>query len=141
VSVRAIYEGRLTNDDLNGPPDTMNKHELLKRTKIYALRVIKAVQALPHDEVGDVLGRQLLRAGTSVGANYRAACRAKSTADFVNKLKIVEEECDESLYWMELLVESGVIQLRRLEMLMREGDELLAIFVSAIKTIRAVRQS
>jgi four helix bundle protein len=115
----------------------MNKHELLKRTKSYALRVITAVQALPKDDVSTVLGRQLLRAGTSVGANYRAACRAKSTADFVNKLKIVEEECDESIYWMELLVDSGKIQLRRLELLMNEADQLLAIFVSAIKTTRA----
>lgn len=119
----------------------MNKHELLKRTKMYALRVIKAVQALPRDDVASILGRQLLRAGTSVGANYRAACRAKSTADFVNKLKIVEEECDESLYWMELLIESGLIQLRRLELLIQEGDQLLAIFVSAIKTTRTARQS
>ena len=117
----------------------MNKHELLKRTKLYALRVIKAVQALPRDDVRGVLGRQLLRAGTSVGANYRAACRAKSTADFVNKLKIVEEECDESLYWMELLIESGLIQLRRLELLIQEGDGLLSLFVSAIKTTRATR--
>ena len=119
----------------------MNKQELLKRTKGYALRVIKAVQAMPRNDVGDVLGRQLLRAGTSVGANYRAACRAKSTADFVNKPKIVEEECDESLYWMELLVESGVLSLRRLELLMQESDELLAIFVAAIKTTRTGRQS
>lgn len=119
----------------------MTKYELLKRTKTYALRVIKTVQALPRNDVGDVLGRQLLRAGTSVGANYRAACRAKSTADFVNKLKIVEEECDESLYWMELMIESGLIRLRRLELLMQEGDELLAIFVSAIKTTRTPRQS
>ncbi|MBI2517474.1 MAG: four helix bundle protein [Opitutae bacterium] len=117
----------------------MNKQELLKRTKTYALRVIKAVQALPHDDISTVLGRQLLRAGTSVGANYRAACRAKSTADFVNKLKIVEEECDESLYWMELLIESGIIALRRFEQLMREGDELLAIIVAAIKTTRTAR--
>jgi four helix bundle protein len=115
----------------------MNKQELLKRTKTYALRVIKTVQALPRDDISAVLGRQLLRAGTSVGANYRAACRAKSTADFVNKLKIVEEECDESLYWMELLIESGLIQLRRLELLMQESDELLSIFVSAIRTTRA----
>lgn len=117
----------------------MTKYELLKRTKTYALRVIKAVQALPRNDVSDVLGRQLLRAGTSVGANYRAACRAKSTTDFVNKLKIVEEECDESLYWMELMIESGLIRLRRLELLMQEGDELLAIFVSAIKTTRSSR--
>jgi four helix bundle protein len=119
----------------------MTKQELLKRTKAYALRIIKAVQALPRDEVSDILGRQLLRAGTSVGANYRAACRAKSTADFVNKLKIVEEECDESLYWMELLVEAGIAQLSRLRLLMDEGDQLVAIFVAAIKTSRAGRPS
>jgi four helix bundle protein len=119
----------------------MNKQELLLRTKTFALRVVKAVQALPRDEVALVLGRQLLRAGTSVGANYRAACRAKSTADFINKLKICEEECDESLYWLELLVEAGLIPPRRVEALMREGDELLAIFVAAIKTTRAARQS
>ena len=119
----------------------MNKHELLQRTKMYALRVIKAVQALPRDGVSATLGRQLLRAGTSVGANYRAACRAKSTADFVNKLKIVEEECDESMYWMELLVEAGLLPMRRLDALMREAGELVAIFVSAIKTSRAVARS
>ncbi len=117
----------------------MTKQEFLQRTKAYALRVIKAVQALPRDDVAEILGRQLLRAGTSVGANYRAACRAKSTADFVNKLKIVEEECDESLYWMELLVESETLPLRRLEALMREGDEILSIIVSAIKSTRAAR--
>ena len=119
----------------------MNKHELLKRTKTYALRVIKAVQALPRDDVSTILGRQLLRAGTSVGANYRAACRAKSTADFVNKLKIVEEECDESVYWMELLIEAGLLPLRRLDALIREADELLSIFVSAIKTTRTARRA
>lgn len=117
----------------------MTKQELLQRTKAYALRVIKAVQALPRDDVAGILGRQLLRAGTSVGANYRAACRAKSSADFINKLKIVEEECDESLYWMELLVESGILPLRRLEALAREGDEILSIIVSAIKSMRATR--
>jgi four helix bundle protein len=115
----------------------MNKYDLLKRTKAYALRVIKTVQALPSDNVTPVLGRQLLRAGTSVGANYRAACRAKSTADFVNKLKIVEEECDESIYWMELLIEAGLLPLQRLDALIKEGDELLSIFVSSIKTTRA----
>jgi four helix bundle protein len=115
----------------------MNKQELLKRTKTYALRVIKTVQALPRNDISAVLGRQLLRAGTSVGANYRAACRAKSTADFLHKLKIVEEECDESLYWMELLIEAGLLPLRRLDALIHEADELLSIFVSAIKTTRS----
>ncbi|MFI5356387.1 MAG: four helix bundle protein [Opitutales bacterium] len=117
----------------------MTKNELLQRTKIYALRVIRAVQALPGDQVAGILGRQLIRAGTSVGANYRAACRAKSPADFVNKLKIVEEECDESLYWMELLVESGLLPARRLSALMREGNELLSNTVAALRTSRTVR--
>lgn len=111
----------------------MNKEEMKSRTKKYALRVIKAVQALPNDRVGNVLGSQLLRSGTSVGANYRAVCRAKSAADFQNKLKIVEEECDESLFWMELLVESGVMTLRKLGELMKEGDEILRMVVAALK--------
>jgi four helix bundle protein len=117
----------------------MNKEEMKARTKKYALRVIKAVQSLSDDRVANVLGAQLLRAGTSVGANYRAACRAKSTADFVNKLKIVEEEGDESLFWMELLVESGLTAERKLAELMKEGDEIVAMIVAAIKTTRLNR--
>src|SRR5688572_29065363 len=105
----------------------MTQEELLHRTKVFALRVIKAVRALPGDDVSRVLGRQLLRSGTSVGANYRAACRAKSSADFVNKLKIVEEECDESVYWMELLVDSGLLTKSKLGALMQEAGELLAL--------------
>ena len=88
------------------------------------------------DRVANVLGSQLLRSGTSVGANYRAACRAKSTADFVNKLKIVEEEGDESLFWMELLVESGITPEQKLGALMKEGDEIVSIVVAALKTTR-----
>lgn len=114
----------------------MTKEEMKSRTKKYALRVIKAVQSLPRDRVADILGGQLLRAGTSVGANYRAACRAKSTADFVNKLKIVEEEGDESLFWMELLVESGITPQHKLSELMKEGDEIVSIVVAALKTTR-----
>lgn len=115
----------------------MTEAEMLQRTKKFAVRVIKVVQALPRAEVAGILGRQMLRAGSSVGANYRAACRAKSSADFINKLKIVEEECDETVYWMELLVEAGCLPQRRLESLMREAGELLAIVVSSIKTVRA----
>lgn len=115
----------------------MTKQEMKLRTKQYALRVVKAVQALPENRVANVLGNQLLRAGTSVGANYRAVCRAKSAADFVNKLKIVEEECDESLFWMEVLIESGIIAEKRFGQLMKEADEILAIVVSAAKTTRA----
>jgi four helix bundle protein len=110
----------------------MTKHEMKTRTKRYGLRVIKAVQALPQDRIVNVLGAQLPRCGTSVGANYRVACRAKST-DFINKLKIVEEEADESLCWMEMLVESGVMLARRLSALMHEGDEILSIVVASLK--------
>jgi four helix bundle protein len=136
---------RFTKEDLRitiSAAITMTKTEMLQRTKAFALRVIKAVRALPEkDDVAGVLGRQLLRSGTSVGANYRAVCRAKSTADFINKLKIVEEECDESLYWMELLVESGSMVASRLEALMQEADELLAITVAALRTTRLNRKS
>ena len=102
----------------------MTREEMKARTKKYALRVIKAVQALPNDRVAQVLSTQFLRAGTSVGANYRAACRAKSTTDFVNKLEIVEEEGDESLFGMELRVESGITPQQKLGELMKEGDEI-----------------
>ena len=109
----------------------MTKEEMKTRTKRYGLRVIKTVQALPNNQVANVLGSQLLRSGTSVGANYRAACRAKSTADFINKLKIVEEESDESIYWMELLVESDLMPMKRLAALMKEGDEIVSIIVAS----------
>ncbi len=119
----------------------MTKDEMQQRTKAFALRVIKAVNALPAGKVADVLGRQLLRSGTSVGANDRAACRAKSTSDFVNKLKIVEEESDETLYGMEPLVESGEFPRRRLASLMQESSEILSIIVSALRTTRTRQQT
>ncbi len=115
----------------------MTPEELKQRTKTFGLRVIRAVQALPRNDVARALGNQLLRAGTSVGANYRAACRGKSRPDFINKLKIAEEECDESLYWMELLVKSALIPARRLTLLQQEGAEILSIFVASLRTTRA----
>ena len=88
-------------------------HDDLKdRTKRFALSVIRLCESLPKGKRADVIGRQLLRCGTSVGANYRAACRARSAAEFVAKMGIVEEECDECLYWMELLVEAGLVSER-----------------------------
>jgi len=114
----------------------MDKEELKNRTKQFALRVVRLVEALPRGRTADVLGRQLLRSGTSVGANYRAACRAKSTADFISKMGTVEEESDESLFWMELLVEAEIVKAERLEALMKEGDELLAITVASINTAK-----
>jgi four helix bundle protein len=100
---------------------------------------VKLCSALPSHWVAQTLGKQLLRSGTSVGANYRAVCRAKSNADFINKLRIVEEECDESLFWMELLVENGLIKPARLKKLMQEANELLAIVVASSKTARSSR--
>ena len=114
----------------------MTREEMKARTKAYAVRIVKLVQSLPRNRECDVLGSQLLRAGTSVGANYRAVCRAKSTADFINKLRIVEEECDESLYWIEVLVELGLAKPHLIARLRKEADEIIAIVVSSIKTAR-----
>ena len=114
----------------------MNSDELKKRTKAFALSVIRLVESLPRGQTADVIGRQILRAGTSVGANYRAACRAKSNADFISKMGTVEEEADESLYWMELLIEAEIVKLVQLEPLMKEADELLAITVASINTAK-----
>jgi len=114
----------------------VDKEQFKKRTKAYALRVIKVVDALPNTQSSKVLGGQLLRSGTSVGANYRAAARAKSSADFISKMGTVEEECDESLYWMELIIEDGLVGGERLADLMAEGDEILAMTVSSIRTAR-----
>jgi four helix bundle protein len=117
----------------------MTTQELKERTFKFGSRVIKAVEALPKTETARILGRQLLRAGTSVGANYRAAARARSRADFVAKLGVVEEECDESAYWMEMIVERKLLKPRRLNDLREEANELLAITVASIKTARCAR--
>ncbi|HEY5041413.1 MAG TPA: four helix bundle protein [Verrucomicrobiae bacterium] len=114
----------------------MTRDEMKKRTKAFANRVVKLCSALPENWIARTLGKQLLRSGTSVGANYRAVCRAKSNLDFINKLRIVEEECDESLFWMELLVDNNLVKAGRLHELMKEADELLAIVVSSAKTAR-----
>jgi four helix bundle protein len=114
----------------------MTREEMKARTKAYANRVVKLCLALPNNWVAQTLGKQLLRSGTSVGANYRAVCRAKSNLDFINKLRIVEEECDESLFRMELLVDNNLVKRSRLAGLMQEGDEILAIVVSSTKTAR-----
>ncbi len=119
----------------------MTREDMKARTKAYANRVVKLVQALPVNEAARMLGRQLLRSGTSVGANYRAVCRAKSRADFINKLRIVEEECDESLFWMELLVDNNLITAARMKDLMTEGNEMLAIIVASAKTARTTERA
>jgi four helix bundle protein len=119
----------------------MTPEELKKRTKDIALRIINAAESLPKGKTGEVIGRQLLRSGTSVGANYRSACRARSSADFISKMAIIEEEADESIYWMELLVEGGLLEEQRLKDVVTEANELLAITVCSINTARKGRRS
>ena len=114
----------------------MDKGGLKQRTKQYALRVIKLVRALPNNQEGWVLGKQLIRSGTSVGANYRAACRARSTAEFVAKLGIVIEEADESAFWLELIIESELMKRELVENLLKETDEITAIMVSSSNTVK-----
>ncbi len=114
----------------------MTPEELKARAKAFALKIIALVGTLPRNQVGQVIGNQLLRAGTSVGANYRAACRAQSHPTFQAKLAIVEEEADETLYWLELLADSGVVKAERLRDLLKEADELLAIFTASRKTAK-----
>jgi four helix bundle protein len=115
----------------------MTREDMKLRTKAYASRIVKLCSALPKDWVLRTLRQQLLRCGTSVGANYRAVCRAKSHADFIHKLRIVEEECDESFFWMELVIENGLVKPIRLKQLMAETNEILAIVVASAKTARS----
>ena len=114
----------------------MNPTELKQRTKDFDKRVVKIIESLPKNTTTSVIGRQLLRSATSVGANYRAVCRAKSRADFISKLGIIEEECDESLYWLEMLIETNQIKPASVSHLMTEGEEILAIVVASAKTAR-----
>jgi four helix bundle protein len=120
----------------NQERNSMEPKDLKQRTKKFALRIIRLVESLPRGKITDVIGKQLLRSGTSVGANYRSACRAKSTADFISKMGTVEEEADESIYWMELLIESGLISKDEVGELLDEADQIVAITVSSIKTAR-----
>ena len=114
----------------------MTPDELKRRTKEFTVRIIRLAEALPRGRSSDVIAKQIVRCGASVGANYRAACRARSEADFAAKMKIVEEEADESLYWMEILAASGLMPKVRLAGLMKEADELLSITVASINTVK-----
>ena len=114
----------------------MTTEEMKKRTKRFGIAVIELCALLPDSLVAQVIGKQLLKSGTSVGANYRAACRAKSKADFISKLGIVEEETDESAYWLEVLTEAGILPAGATEGLIKEANEILSIVVSSIKTAK-----
>ncbi|MFH0988644.1 MAG: four helix bundle protein [bacterium] len=110
--------------------------DLKERTKRFALSILRIVETVPRGMVSDVLCRQIIRSATSVGANYRAACRARSRADFISKICIVEEETDETMYWLELLKESGIVGNDLFHRLHREASELLAIFIASKLTAR-----
>ncbi len=112
----------------------MNEPQMKDRTKQFALRILKMADALPTSRSGNAIANQLVRSGTSVAANYRALCRSKSRADFVNKTSIVEEEADESGFWLELIVDAGLMRPTRVKPLLAEASELTAILVASRKT-------
>ncbi len=120
--------------------EAMDYENLKKRTKSFALQIIHLVESLPNNKVCNIIGNQLLRSATSVGANYRAGCRAKSRADFISKMGTVEEEADETAYWLELLLESGQKNDNQLNLALREADEILSITIASIKTAKRGRK-
>ena len=117
----------------------MNEIQLKNRTKEFAKNIIKLCRKLPNNREGRLIGNQLFRAGTSVAANYRAACRGRSKAEFVSKLAIVEEEADESMFWLELINEMSISGESLVDDLIKESDEIVAIVVSSIRTTKKNR--
>ena len=113
---------------------TLNREELKQRTKQFGLRVMKLCDALPRSRSANVIANQLLRSATSVGVNYRSACRARSSADWINKLGVVIEEADESAYWLELIIEGELLPVAKVAALLKEADELTAIFTASQMT-------
>lgn len=146
MAVKAtLGKGDLNMTEENKTPDIVPRSELrlprskdvLKvRTKQFALRIIRLAGTLPETQEGRIIRGQLLRCGTSVGANYRSARRARSTADFIHKMGIVEEEADETMYWMELIVESGLMKEKIISELYKEADEIVSMVVASINTAR-----
>ncbi len=117
----------------------MDKGQMCERTKAFALRVVRMVDALPRTRSAEVLGKQVLRSATSVGANYRSAQRGRSKAEFISKLGIVEEEADETAYWLELLAASGHVAPTRMAALIQECGEITAIVVASIRTAKRTK--
>jgi four helix bundle protein len=119
--------------------EVCKQEDLRNRTKRFALRIVRLFQHPPHSTEAQVLGKQVLRSGTSVGANYRAAGRARSKAEFISKIGVVVEEIDETVFWLECLVESGIVREELLSGLKQEAEELLAIFAASERTAKASR--
>ena len=117
--------------------NTLDKADAMKlRTKQFAIRIVAVVRSLPRTREGDVIGKQLLRSGTAVAANYRAVCRSRSHAEFISKMNIVVEETDETVFWLELLADTGVVAAEKLVLLLKEGNELLAICAASLRTAK-----
>jgi four helix bundle protein len=133
--LRIVYDGGHFPRD-NPETNLMTPEQLKMRTKKFGIRTVKVVEKLPTKRSATTIGQQLLRCGTSVGANYRAACRARSDAEFRAKLGICEEEADEAIYWLELVIELGYIKGSQLNDLNKEANAILAIIVASIKTSR-----
>jgi four helix bundle protein len=114
----------------------MRKEELKKRTKHFALKIINLVENLPDTKAGRTIGNQIIRSGTSVAANYRVACKARSNADFISKITFIEEECDETQFWLELIAETNLVKKEKLQDMLKEADELTAFFTASGKTAR-----
>ena len=112
----------------------MTREEMYERTMQFSVRIVRMVKAMPRGIAEDVIAKQLTKSATSIGANYREACHGKSTADFVSKLKIIEGEADETLYWLQLLVNSGIMKQSKLQALIDEANELVAILTASTKT-------
>ena len=118
----------------------LDKAEVMKeRTKQFAIRIVAVTQSLPRSREGDVVGKQLLRSGTAVAANYRAVCRARSKAEFISKMSIVVEEADETVFWLELLGDTGMVPAGKLALLVKEANELLAICAASLRTARQTK--
>jgi four helix bundle protein len=137
VERRSQNAERLTVTDLR----TGQPHDLKTRIKAYALRIVRLYVALPKSTEAQALGRQMLRSGTSVGAHYREAIRARSIAEFVSKMEGGLQELEETAYWLALLAESGIMTLGHLRDLCRETDDLIAIFVSSVNTAKQRRDA
>ncbi len=118
----------------------MDSDDFKKRTRAFALRIIRLAESLPDTPTARVIRNQMLRCGSSVGANYRAACRAKSKPDFISKMGIVEEEADETVYWMDLLIDARVVAPARIANLLSEANEIVSIAVTSINTARGFKR-
>jgi len=136
TEINSGVPGGTIGTDFGFSDHKMNEETFKRRTRQLALEIIQLVETLPRSRAADVIGRQLLRLGTSMGANYRAACRGKSRADVISKLAIVEEEADETIHWMELFIKSKIVAPSRVNVLLKESNEIVAMVVVSIKTLR-----